>query len=113
VKKIIIASLSLLILFGFSLTAFAAGPDKIPDGPQDMDALVGIINNIANAVFYILLAVAVIMLLVAAFTWLTAAGNEEKITSARKMLIWALVGVAVALLSKGLVTVITSVITTK
>jgi len=112
VKKIIIASLSLLILFGFSLAVFAEQPKEIPAGPQTMDELVIIVGKIANAVFYLLLAVAVIMLLIAAFTWLTAAGNEEKLTTARKMLIWALVGIGVALLSKGLVTIITSVIKT-
>ena len=109
-KKTIIVSLSCLILFGLSLSVFAAQPTVIPTGPTSVAALVSIINNVANAVFYILLAVAVIMLLVAAFTWLTAAGNEEKLTTARKMLIWALVGIAVALLSKGLVTIITAVI---
>lgn len=108
VKKIIIASLSLLLLFGFSLSIFAV--EDMPTNVTSISAIITIINTLANWVFSILLAIAVIMLLLAAFNWLTSGGNEEKVGSARKMLIWALVGIAVALAAKGLVMIVTALI---
>ncbi|MBU1177159.1 MAG: hypothetical protein ABIG88_01260 [Patescibacteria group bacterium] len=105
-KKIIIASLSCLILFGFSLTVFAAEP-TIPDSDiTSMDKIIELLDTIVNYFFGIVLAVALFMLLFAGFKWITSSGNEEAIGTARKMLIWALVGIAIALVSKGLIMVI-------
>lgn len=109
-KKIIIVSLSFLILFGFSLSVFAA-VETLPTGTNSVTAIVTIIERLANWIFTILMAVAVIMLLLAAFNWLTSAGNEDKLSSARKMLIWALVGIAVALAARGLVAIIRALVT--
>jgi len=107
-KKIIIVSLSCIFLFGFSLSAFAI--TAVPTNVTSITAVIKIINTIANYVFAILLALAVVMLLLAAFNWLTSGGSEEKVGSARKMLIWALVGIAVALAAKGLVKIIEALI---
>jgi len=109
VKKIIIVSLSCVLLFGFSLSVFAA-VTTLPTNVTSVSAVITIINTLANWVFAILLAIAVIMLLLAAFNWLTSGGNEDKVGSARKMLIWALVGIAVALAAKGLVMIVTTLI---
>ena len=108
-KKIIIASLAFLMLFGFSFSVFAA-VTNVPTNVTSISAVISIINTLANWVFSVLIALAVIMLLLAAFNWLTSAGNEEKISSARKMLIWALVGIAVALAAKGLVMIVEALI---
>jgi len=108
VKKIIIVSLSCVLLFGFSLSVFAV--TTVPTNVTSISAVITVINTLANWVFAILLALAVIMLLLAAFNWLTSGGNEEKVGSARKMLIWALVGIAVALAAKGLVLIVTALI---
>jgi len=61
---------------------------------------------------FAILAIAVIMILIAAFNFLTGGGNEEKITAARNYLIYALVGVGVALLAFWLPTVVGNVIGT-
>lgn len=107
-KKVIISSLSLLMLFGFSFSVFAV--TEVPTNVTSIDALISIINTIANWIFAILLALAVVMLLLAAFNWLTSGGSEEKVSSARRMLIWALVGIAVALAAKGLVEIVKALI---
>jgi len=97
------------MLFGFSFSVFAA-VTNVPTNVTSISAVISIINTLANWVFSVLIALAVIMLLLAAFNWLTSAGNEEKISSARKMLIWALVGIAVALAAKGLVMIVEALI---
>lgn len=44
-------------------------------------------------------AIAIIMLLVAAFQFLTAGGDAEKVKDARSTVTWAIIGIAVALIS--------------
>ncbi|MFY9462516.1 MAG: hypothetical protein WAP51_04940, partial [Candidatus Sungiibacteriota bacterium] len=59
-----------------------------------------LLNAIAGWFETIIFAIAIIMILVAAFQFLTAAGNEEKVSTARKSLMWGLVGIAVALFAR-------------
>jgi len=61
-----------------------------------------ILDTALNWFFGITLAVAVIMLIYAGFTYITSGGNETKLQTASKILIFALIGVAIALLAKGL-----------
>lgn len=70
----------------------------IETGDQALDLLL----TITNWFFSILMAVAVILIIVAAWTFLTAGGNPDSVTKARQMLIYALVGVAVAVLARGI-----------
>ena len=79
--------------------------------PTNMQQVINIINAAVSWFETIILALAIIMILVAAFQFLTAAGNEEKISSARKSLIWGLVGIAVALFARVAKTFVTDVIT--
>ncbi|OHA04355.1 MAG: hypothetical protein A2934_04295 [Candidatus Sungbacteria bacterium RIFCSPLOWO2_01_FULL_47_10] len=44
-------------------------------------------------------AISIVVLLVAAFQFLTAGGDSEKVTTARTTIMWAVVGLAVALLA--------------
>jgi len=68
--------------------------------PTNMQQVINIINAAVGWFETIIFALAIIMILVAAFQFLTAAGNEEKVSSARKSLIWGLVGIAVALFAR-------------
>lgn len=72
--------------------------------------LLNLITKIGNLIFSILLGIAVIMLILAGFFWVTAGGKLENVTKASDMLRNALIGVAVALAAKGLVMVISSLL---
>lgn len=50
--------------------------------------------------------VAVVVILIGGFTWMTAAGNEEKISKAKKILTYSVIGLALILLSFILVSTI-------
>ena len=84
-----------------------AGNDlpELPIGPQTGLQLLGIIANITDWIFAGFTMLAVVMVLLAAIQFVTEGGNPEKVSEARKKLIWAAVGVVVALLSKGFVPV--------
>jgi hypothetical protein len=111
VKNKIIPVLSLCFLVGISALSVLAADLEPYEGEIDEDVIVGWINTIANWIFAILIAVAVIMLLLAGFKWMTSGGNEDDVAMARKMLIWALVGVAIALMSKALVGMVGNIVT--
>ena len=72
-----------------------------------MDAL----DNITNWAFTILMAVAALFIIFAAFEFITAKGEPEKVKSAREYVLYALVGVVVALLARGLVQLIETIVT--
>jgi len=47
--------------------------------------------------------IAVIMILIGGFTWLTAGGNEEKVASAKKIISAAVIGLIIVLLAWAIV----------
>ena len=108
-------SLSTLILI--SLVSLFMLPAIIPVMAQgtaiisDLGQLEGLIQKIVNWFSWFVLTVAVLFLLVAAWTFLTAGGNPESVAKARQMLIYALIGIAVAVLAWGMVPLITSILT--
>ena len=73
--------------------------------------LLDFISKIVNWMFAILMIVAVVFLIFAAFSFLTAAGDPEKIGKAKTQLIYAIVAIGVAVLARGIVFVVQNIIT--
>lgn len=101
-------SVSLVLL---PLVAFAVPVENIPEGPQSIEEFLNILEKIANWIFAILLAVALIFIVYAAFKFVTAAGNPANVEQARQMLLFAIVGIVVAVAARGIVAVAKSIIT--
>jgi len=80
------------------------GVDRV--GPNTVGGLVGLFAQIVRWVYIIFFTVAVLLILFAAFTYLTAAGNEDKVKEAKDRLIYAAVAIVVALLAVGFQTII-------
>jgi type IV secretory pathway VirB2 component (pilin) len=78
-----------------------------PTAPPNVDPWVAI-QRITDFIFGLLLALAVFFIIIAGFMFVTASGNDEQVKKARGMLLYAVVGVIVALLSKGIVTFLQS-----
>jgi fumarate reductase subunit D len=77
------------------------GVQNLPEGVKDFGGFIKIFNTLINWIFTILLILAVFFILWAAFKYLTAGGDNEKIGSAHKILVYAVVAIAVALLAQG------------
>ncbi len=73
--------------------------------------LIDKILTIGDWIFTALLVVAILVILLAAWGFLTAGGDPEKVKKSRDYLIYALVGIAVAFLAKVLVRVVASIMT--
>ena len=61
--------------------------------------IIGWISNIGKAV-------AVIMIIYAGLLFMISGGNEEKITKAKKTLIWSLIGLGVLIIGDGFVNIV-------
>lgn len=72
--------------------------DNLITGPQ---GVIGFIDVIANWIFAILITISVLYILLAAYKYMTSSG--ENVEAAHRMLLYAAVGIAVAVLSKGIV----------
>ncbi len=64
--------------------------------------LADIIKNIINFIFTASLFIAPLMIIIAAFVLATAAGDTVKVDTAKKIILWTVVGFLVVLLSKGI-----------
>ncbi|MCX6702415.1 MAG: hypothetical protein NTW60_00920 [Candidatus Wolfebacteria bacterium] len=73
--------------------------------------LTNVFENFTKAWYTFIFVYAIIFLLIAAFRYITASGNPEQLKKANSSLIWALVGIAVGILSVGAVWIIKSFLT--
>lgn len=90
---------------GFDRSGRIKTATKLPDpegGPR------GVALEVISWVLGMLGLVAVIMIIYGGFMWMTAAGNEERITKAKKILRFAIIGLSIILFSYVLVNFIFS-----
>jgi phosphoglycerol transferase MdoB-like AlkP superfamily enzyme len=102
-------SLILVSLLAVSLLASPAKGLAATSTLEDLDVEL-ILTKIVNWLITILLVVAALFIVLAAFTFVTAGGDPEKINTARNQVLYALIGVGVALLAWGLVALVKKII---
>jgi|WetSurMetagenome_2_1015567.scaffolds.fasta_scaffold33313_1 hypothetical protein len=68
-----------------------------------------LVYTITDWLFFITLSLAVVFILVGGFKFITASGSPEKAMEARSYLIYAAIGVLVALLAKALPAIVRSI----
>lgn|SRR3989344_4361992 len=83
---------------------------KNPLKVNDFEAL---LNIVIDFIFWIGMALAPVMFIVAGLLYVTAAGNPQKTEQAKKIIIYTVIGLVVLLLAKGLTEVLKSVIGAK
>ncbi len=77
-------------------------------GVYDTQDLGKVFCSIIGTFFWVVIVVSIIMILMAAFQYVTAGDDTEKTTKARKTLTYAAVGIAVALLAEGFPPIVAS-----
>jgi len=101
------------ILVGIILTTLITAPtlviaiEEVPE--MSPEAFLQILGDVVGYLFTILLIVAAIFLVIAGFNFVTASGEPDKIAKAKTFVIYALVGVAVAVASRGLIALVREV----
>ncbi len=106
-KKIISLALIALVLLpvGFAFAQVNNGSVGLPSPTDtaigtDTGGIIRFVCSVFNIAFFALLLAAVGFVLLAAYRYLTAAGDPDKVSAANKTLIFAAVAVAVALLAR-------------
>ena len=103
-KKAILPILAISMLIAIPIFGLAAEEGMTPpDIKLELWGASGILTKALNWVFGIVVFVAAIMLIWAGFTYVTSAGDTEKMKKALNSLTYALIGIGVAVLAKGLV----------
>jgi len=72
--------------------------------------LINTVNVIVNWIFIALLIVAVALIAIAGFMWITAGGNAEKQGQAGKMILAAVIGIIIAVLARVIPGIITGIL---
>lgn len=103
----IIILTSLLGLVSFALAQVEIRNPLEPGGVNNFGDLLG---KIAIGVGTLIATLGVIMIIVAGILYLTSAGSPERIGTAKKALIYAIVGIAIGLAANVIVSIIKGII---
>jgi len=108
-KKLVKHALCFLMLMVFAMPAIVAAQNfgenlinniNVPKGQTD---LAQVAVNIINWVLGFLALVAIVIVLIGGFEWMTAGGNEDKVGTAKKRLTYGLIGLAIIFLAWAIV----------
>ena len=110
--SLIAFAISLVLVLGVASGALAQAPGDIIDpigtgsaGTEftTVGGLVGVLITIVQWIYTILFIVAVLFILLAAYNFITSKGDAEKVGTAKKQLLYAVVGIAVGLLAYAII----------
>ena len=84
-------------------------PTPDPELPSTLDAILGNLESILGYVSVAFWILAIGFILYAAFLYLTAAGSDDRLKTAKKQLWYAVIAVAIALMATTIPTLIQSI----
>ncbi|MBI2042427.1 MAG: hypothetical protein HYT21_01580 [Candidatus Nealsonbacteria bacterium] len=78
--------------------------------PLNVGSFEALLEAVMNFIFWVGITLAPLMLIVAGLMYVTSAGSPTGVTKAKNLMLWTLVGLAVLIAAKGLVSVIRSIL---
>ncbi len=113
IKSIVPAVFSLALAFAFVMAppvaAFSGtiqgGADAArgTDQSADLFGSSGIFQTITNVLLYVLGAISVIMIIIGGLRYVVSGGNSANVTAAKNTILYAIVGVIIAILSYAII----------
>ena len=76
---------------------------KTDDMPAELIGPNGVLTNITNTILYILGIISIVMLIFGGLRYITSGGDSKKVTDAKNTILYAIVGLVIALLSFAIV----------
>ncbi len=76
------------------------------------DNISGIVKNVVNILLFIIGAISIVMLIVGGLRYTTSAGNSSQVTAAKNTIMYALIGLVIAVLAYAIVQFVIGAITT-
>lgn len=100
----------IFVIFIFPLLINAQVEPVEIENPLKYDTFEDLINAFINFIFWVGIAIAPIMILIAGFNFLTAGGDPKKVDTAKKIILYTVIGLAIVLLAKGLIGIIKQIL---
>lgn len=85
-------------------------PPRVLTNPLQFGSLEELIEGLINFIFWVAIALAPLMIIIAAFYFLTSGGDPERVRTAKKIIFWTVIGVTIVFLAKGIIYVVRQVI---
>lgn len=95
-------TLSGIIALAIFTLPFLALAQTTPTTAPEID-LIKALDTIANLIFWILLVISVIVLIWGGVKFVTSGGDPDKVKEAKNLIMYAIVGVIIALLARGII----------
>jgi len=99
IKKLIFV----LVIFASLFPLITEGQIVEIKNPIEADNFWELLDALIDVIFILSIPVGTIMFIVAGFYFIAAAGDPEKITTAKKMVLYTLIGLLIVFCAKGLV----------
>lgn len=103
-KGIVISVLALIALMVLPSLASAA------DVPKNVCDIFNLVRQLAQYLLVLLIILAVVFVIMAAFKYVTASGDAEKVKTANRQILYAVVAIVVGLFAAVLPTIVSSVV---
>ena len=107
----------LLCSLSFGVTgqpiAFAGAPGWLqiaPTGPTSGLQVLSLIENLINWLFVGFMLLAVVILILAGWQFITGGGDPQNVAKARSKLLWAVIAIAIAVTAQGIPIVARSIL---
>ena len=80
------------------------------ENPIEATTTAELVDNIADFIFKIAVVIVPLIILIGTFFIVTSAGDPKKIDQGKRLIIWAIIGFAIILFSKGIVVMIRQIL---
>lgn len=108
-KKIIVyTAIGLLIIL--SAKAISELVVAVTTGGEQPTEWKDTLNRIIDWLYYILLFLAAVMIVIAGYFFVTSSGDPEMVKKAKNLVIYAIIGIVVAFVARGIVTIVTKMV---
>ncbi len=108
-KKAALPAIIAGLILPFATFAFAVAPDPYPmlKPPQNLTLdVVKIAVAFFNIFWPIVVTIIIVMLMWSGIMFLTAAGDATKISTAKKAILWAVIGIVIIVLSYSIISIV-------
>lgn len=109
-KKFLFLALFSFAIFSFILFSGASGAVTIPNPLGSTNTFEDLLLKIADGVGMLIASLGVIMIIVSGILYLLSAGNPERMATAKKALVFAIIGIVIGASAKVIVEIIKEVL---
>ncbi len=83
------------------------------ENPIEADDIRELVEGISKWIYWIALTLAPLMIIIGAFYLITASGDPDRVNTGKKIITWTIIGIAIVLLSTGIMSIIKEILSVK